>query len=395
MANKGEASSPERYVELANVKSKVRLIASRLTIVLSIALSVSITARAEIDYLETPAFVSGKASEGLLLDIVNTGKHLVAVGERGHIIYSADHGKNWQQASVPVYVTLTAVFFISTEVGWAVGHEGVILHTRDAGKTWTRQLDGYQVNKQVITQAQQLVHKIEHQLETLSDQTQREEITYQLDEAGYALEEAIEDDQAGPFKPLLDIWFADGYQGYAVGAYGILLQTLDGGENWTIISNRLDNPEGFHLNSIAYTPGGSIFITGESGIIFRSTDGGENWTRLSSPYEGSFFGITSKGNTVLIFGLRGNIYRSRDNGNSWQAVATDASAAITAGMPSRSGLIVLVGSAGHVLFSRDQGKTFNVTVRPDRLSLTAITESTDHHLFAVGSQGIHKLEQPR
>ncbi|NNJ92847.1 MAG: photosystem I reaction center subunit IV [Gammaproteobacteria bacterium] len=379
---------------MANVNSKTALIANRLILFLSIALSLSITARAEIDYLETPAFLSEKASKGLLLDIVNTGKHLVAVGERGHIIYSADHGKNWQQASVPVYATLTAVFFISPDVGWVVGHEGVILHSTDAGKTWTRQLDGYQINKQVITQAQQRVHNKRNQLETVTDKDQREEITYQLEEAGYALEEAIEDEQAGPFKPLLDVWFADEYQGYALGAYGILLQTLDGGENWTLISNRLENPEGFHLNSIAPTPSGTIFITGESGTIFRSTNEGENWIRLNSPYEGSFFGITSKGNSILVFGLRGNIYRSRDNGNSWKNVNTNAMSAISAGMPTRSGLIVLVGNAGHVLFSKDQGKSFNVTVRPDRLSLSAITESTDHHLIAVGSRGVHKLELP-
>jgi photosystem II stability/assembly factor-like uncharacterized protein len=387
-------SSPERYVALANVNNKAALIANRLMLFLSIALSLSITARAEIDYLETPAFLSDKASKGLLLDIVNTGKHLVAVGERGHIIYSADHGKNWQQASVPVYVTLTAVFFISTDVGWAVGHEGVVLHSTDAGKTWLRQVDGYQVNKQVITQAQQRVHQKQNQLQTVTDKDQREAITYQLEEAGYALEEAIEDDQAGPFKPLLDVWFADAYQGYAVGAYGILLQTLDGGENWTLISNRLENPEGFHLNSIASTPSGAIFITGESGTIFRSTNEGENWIRLTSPYEGSFFGIASKENTLLVFGLRGNIYRSLDNGNSWESVNSNTRAAITAGMPTRSGLIVLVGNAGHVLFSKDQGMSFNVIVRPDRLSLSAISESTDHHLIAVGSQGIHKLALP-
>lgn len=387
-------SSPERYVALANVNNKTALIASRLILLLSIALSLSFTARAEIDYLETPAFLSDKAPSGLLLDIVNTGKHLVAVGERGHIIYSADHGKNWQQASVPVYVTLTAVFFISPDVGWAVGHEGVILHSTDAGKTWIRQLDGYQVNKQVITQAQQLVHNKQHQLQTVTDKDQHEEITYQLEEAGYALEEAIEDDQAGPFKPLLDVWFANEYQGYAVGAYGILLQTLDGGENWTLISNRLENPEGFHLNSVASTPSGAIFITGESGAIFRSTNEGENWDRLTPPYEGSFFGITSKGDSIVVFGLRGNIYRSRNNGDNWETVKTNANTTITAGMPTRSGLIVLVGNAGHVLFSKDQGKSFNVTVRADRLSLSAITESTDHHLIAVGSRGVHKLELP-
>jgi photosystem II stability/assembly factor-like uncharacterized protein len=392
--NKGVPSNQERYAELANVKNKTGLIANRLILLLAIALAFSTTSRAEIDYLEISTFDSDKASHGLLLDIVNTGKHLVAVGERGHIVYSANHGESWLQASVPVYVTLTAVDFISPDEGWAVGHEGVILHSTDAGKTWSRQLDGYQINKRVISQAQQRLHNMQNQLDTVSDDKLREKITLQLEEAGYALEEAIEDDQAGPFKPLLDVWFTNEYQGYAVGAYGILLQTIDGGENWTLISNRLENPEGFHLNNIASTLSGAIFIVGESGSIFRSINNGESWTRLESPYEGSFFGMASKDNILLVFGLRGNVYRSEDNGNSWEKVHINTMATLSSGMSTRSGLIVLVGSAGHVLFSKDQGTSFNITIRPDRLALSAITESTDHHLIAVGSQGIHRLELP-
>ena len=361
-------------------------------ILLTLLLAFSVTSRAGIDYLETSAYESDKAAQGLLLDIVNTGKHLIAVGERGHILYSADQGTNWLQASVPVYVTLTAVFFITPDKGWAVGHEGVILHTTDAGKTWVRQLDGYQINKQVLKQAQQLVNDRQEQLDAITDEKLREEAVYQLEEAGYLLEEAIEDDRAGPAKPLLDVWFADENHGFVVGAYGILLQTLDGGTSWKLVSNRLDNQEGFHLNAITATGSETIFITGESGSIFRSTDSGSSWTRLESPYQGSYFGLVNPGKYLLVYGLRGNVYRSEDNGDSWLVVDTNVNAALSSGVITRSGMVVLVGSAGHVVYSNDEGNSFSVKVREDRLSLSAITEITDNQLLAVGVQGIHKVE---
>jgi photosystem II stability/assembly factor-like uncharacterized protein len=94
------------------------------------------------DPLDTPAVMDARAPRSLLNDIVLAGKRLVAVGQRGHIVYSDDHGKHWTQAAVPVSSDLTAVSFPTPMMGWAVGHDGVVLATKDGGVTWARQLDG-------------------------------------------------------------------------------------------------------------------------------------------------------------------------------------------------------------------------------------------------------------
>ena len=44
---------------------------------------------------------SAKAVESLLLDVAHAGARLVAVGDRGHILYSDDNGASWAQAKVP------------------------------------------------------------------------------------------------------------------------------------------------------------------------------------------------------------------------------------------------------------------------------------------------------
>src|SRR4029079_5611384 len=78
----------------------------------------------------------------LLNGLARAGQRIVAVGQRGHVLYSDDAGKSWKQATVPVSSDLVAVPFPDATHGWAVGHDGVVLHTDDAGVTWTRQLDG-------------------------------------------------------------------------------------------------------------------------------------------------------------------------------------------------------------------------------------------------------------
>jgi len=366
----------------------------RYLLLITVMAVTGVCTAAGIDYLETPSYNSDKATEGLLLDIVNSGKHLVVVGERGYILYSADLGKNWQQASVPVYVTLTGVFFITPDVGWAVGHEGVILHTNDAGKTWTKQLDGYQINKQILKLARQRVQLQLQKLEALTDESQREEVTYQLEEAGYALEEALEDDAAGPAKPLLDVWFITKNRGYATGAYGIFLQTSNGGRDWELISNRLDNPEGFHLNSITGSESGEIFIAGEAGSIHKSNDNGITWTRVKTSYEGSYFGLLNYGQSLFVYGLRGNVFRSDNNGDSWQVVPINNPTTLSGGVISNTGKIILVGNSGQIQYSDDKGASFDFFTSPAQSSLTAAVQVSDEEFIAVGANGIQKIKMP-
>ena len=77
-----------------------------------------------------------RAAQSLLIDIARAGERLVAVGERGHVLYSDDSGQRWIQAPVPVSVMLTAVWFLDAQHGWAVGHDGMIIATDDGGASW-------------------------------------------------------------------------------------------------------------------------------------------------------------------------------------------------------------------------------------------------------------------
>ena len=288
---------------------------------------------------------SAKAADSLLLDVDNAGKRLVAVGDRGHILYSDDEGKTWTQAKVPTRMLLTAVAFGDDKHGWAVGHDSLILATTDGGSTWTQQF---------------------------SDQEREEG------------------------APFLDVWFKDDNTGFAVGAYGGVYATTDGGKNWEDASDRLDNPDGYHLNAITEVKGSGLFVVGEMGSMFRSSDDGETWETIKGPYEGSLFGVlgTNEPGTVLAWGLRGNLFRSTDFGTTWTPIKVKSTRGklefgLAGGTLLKDGSVVIVGHGGSVLKSTDNGLTFSLINRPDRLSLSSVVADDKGDLVLVGQGGVH------
>jgi photosystem II stability/assembly factor-like uncharacterized protein len=357
-----------------------------------------------VDLLDLPAVQSARATEALLLDVTSCGEGaFVAVGEYGVIIVSEDGGETWKQASVPASVMLTGVYFPTAQKGWAVGHDGLILHSSDGGHNWAKQLDGYQLNEQILAVAERIVEQHRAEVEELQaaeevDEYALEDAEYLLEEAEFMLEGATDDVDAGPVRPLLGAWFQDENRGFVVGSYGMLLETTDGGENWNLVSDRIGSAEAFHLNQIVAAPDGTLFIAGESGYVYRSMDGGESWDILEPGYEGSFYGILSVPNgtdsyELLAYGLRGNLFRSLDKGDSWSEVDSGTTITLTTGLVLRDESIVLAGQGGLILTRASGQQSFTAANNPDRRVISGIEQQTDGHLLLVGLGGV-RLAQP-
>lgn len=283
------------------------------------------------------AVQAGLADQSLLLDVCSVDGVIAAAGERGHILLSTDQGRSWTQAAVPTRTTLTAIHFFDASLGWAAGHDGIILRTRDGGLTWER--------------------------------------------VRFAPEQE---------QPVLDIWFQNQKQGYAIGAYGLFLVTGDGGDTWT--QQQIDDEE-WHLNHLAATDSGRLFIAAEAGRIYRSDSSGESWVTLPSPYEGSFFGtLPLEGGSLLLFGLRGRLFRSEDAGLTWQAVQSNTTASLNHGLVLEDGTVLLAGLGGTLLLSRDCGRTFQPRRQKDRQGISALALAADGSVIAVGEFGVRILE---
>jgi len=368
-----------------------------------------------VDLLTLPAVQTGTATKALLLDVTARGEGaFVAVGEYGVILVSEDGGESWTQAQVPVSVMLTGVYFPTDESGWAVGHDGVILHSGDGGHTWAKQLDGNQLNEMIIPVAERIVEKFRARVDALqsgegaeeaSEEAADEDLEYLLEDAEFMLEEAefmlegAQDDvDAGPVRPLLDVWFRDDREGFVVGSYGMLLHTADGGQTWDLVSDRIGSAQAFHLNQIVAAPDGALFIAGESGYVYRSFDGGQNWDALQPGYEGSFYGVLivpdgAGSYELLAYGLRGNLFSSADKGESWSEVDSGTTITLTTGKVLADRTVVVAGQAGLILARAPGQASFSAAKNPDRRVISGIEQQTDGHLLLVGLGGV-RLAQP-
>ncbi len=348
------------------------------------------------DFAFAPAIEVASPDSRQLLDIVSLDQRVLAVGESGLIIYSDDGGRSWLQAAVPVSTTLTAVFFVGDKKGWAVGHSGVILQTTDAGLSWQLQFDGNKANRQYLEFTRQGEIQLRRELASPEiqalDDAQREALEYTLEDAGFAVEDAEEAVNKGPADPFLDVLFLDANKGIAVGAYGMLYQTNDGGVNWQFAGANINNAGRYHYYGLAVDKTGTLYLSGEAGLLYRSADSGVSWQRIEGVYDGSLFGVVTTANSVIAFGLRGNIFRSDDQGKSWSPVVTSNTYGLYGGAVLPDGEIVLVGAGGAVLNSRDDGATFTGAIQPGRSTLSAV-ELFNQHIFAVGMSGVERVEQ--
>jgi photosystem II stability/assembly factor-like uncharacterized protein len=141
---------------------------------------------------------------------------------------TTDAGATWASSIGEIPLTVTSIHFIDTLFGWGVGgnkkaifdpEQSVIAHTTDGGMTWTEQF------KEVVG------------------------------EAGSGLQ---------------DVAFIDRQRGRAVGQYGTLLRTENGGQTWEVEHTGVTPAIGFaHYYAIAWPAEETVMITVMNGYLLR------------------------------------------------------------------------------------------------------------------------------
>lgn len=176
-------------------------------------------------------------------------------------------------------------------------------------------------------------------------------------------------------RPLFAVHFFNAEEGIAVGLWSLVLRTRDGGKSWQTQTLPAP-PEGGradrNLFGLFASPKGSLFVAAERGTVLRSDDRGETWHYLNTGYKGSFWtGLALSDGTLLVAGLRGTLYRSRDDGHSWQAVDSGSQSSLT-DLAVVGRRVVGVGLDGVSITSTDGGASFSGQQRADRVSMTAL-----------------------
>ena len=192
-------------------------------------------------------------------------------------------------------------------------------------------------------------------------------------------------------QPLLSVYFRDKNRGWAVGLWSLLLDTRDGGKTWN--AGKLPPPPGGgktdrNLQHLFAGKTGTLFIAAEQGTVIRSADDGASWHYSATGYKGSFWsGIASQRGTLLVAGLRGKIFRSTDDGNSWHEVASGTQSSLTS-FCEAGGKLYAAGLDGVYLESSDDGASFVAKQREDKAPFTSLVAASSGHLAVFSKNGV-------
>ena len=304
-----------------------------------------------------------------LVAITTVANRTLAVGLRGLAIRSDDNGRSWQQSVVPVQTDLVSVQLLNEHDAWATGHDGVILHSTDGGSSWQKQFDHVAARDSLQKFYLDRVRSGESGMQRYADE----------------LKLNTEGDVSLPF---LGVWFTDEMNGFAVGSFGMIVATHDGGKSWLPWLHQIDNPDFLNLNAIRGI-GGEVYITGEKGFVYKLDRETGRFVSSSTGCRGTLFDIVGTAQFLVAFGLRGAAYRSVDGGASWTQISTGTEASITAGAVLDDGKsVVLVSDTGLALRSEDEGLSFHRVELTHRIPVYGATETAKGTLALVGYLGV-------
>ena len=325
--------------------------------------------RGFVDPLDVPAVaVSAAAPTKPMMATARAGERLVAVGMRGVIVLSDDGGRSWRQAASPVQSDLTAVTFRGAQRGWIVGHDGVILATMDAGSTWTRQLDGRLAARQFVAHYQAQVDAGRQELQKL-------------------LRELERNYQRGPALPFLDIAFDDERRGFAVGPFGMMAATTDGGRTWLPAMELVDNPDLLSLYA-ARKIGRELYFAGERGMVYRLDRTLGRFVRLPTGYSGSLFGIVGNDRVLVAYGLRGTVAVSTDGGANWKIATLPVPAGLVGADVLADGRVVLASITGMLWLGGADGDGFKPLPMEYGAPATTVLSIASDAVLVGGLRGV-------
>ena len=271
------------------------------------------------------------------------------VGELGRIFHTADGGATWERQDAGTKRPFLAVSCLDSRTAWIAGKEGIVYATTDGGVTWT-------------------------QLQT------------------------------GSNRHLFTIQMVTKDRGHAAGDYGTMIHTEDGGAHWTVQQvppevklpdSALDtgvDPGDVNLYALSYGDPEHVRAVGEFGIIMASDDGGRSWRQQRSPVETTLFGIrfldARRGWAV---GTDAVILHTEDGGATWTPQQTP--------VPLRQFYDVfvegshgwIVGGSGTVLKSTDGGASWTLEPLPIQLAanwIRSVWLVPGGRGFAVGAEGL-------
>ena len=197
-------------------------------------------------------------------------------------------------------------------------------------------------------------------------------------------------------RPLFAVHFFNARQGVAVGLWSLVLTTADGGLTWA--EQPVQAPPGgkradLNLMGLFADDRGTLYATAEQGQVLHSDDHGKSWRYLDTGYEGTLWsGAVLADGRLLLGGQRGTLLRGSADGKRFRRVPTQGKGSVTSVAVSGA-RVLAVGLDGLRVHSRDGGHSFEETQSGDGLSLTAALFSADGKPILFSRRGVMPYQE--
>lgn len=183
----------------------------------------------------------------------------------------------------------------------------------------------------------------------------------------------------------------EGVNGIAVGAFGVMLTTADGGSTWQKTEKQATQSALFSV----VRKSGQCLASGQMGLILRSSDC-KMWEAIKPVSDARLLAIdvNQQGKAVSVGGF-GAILVSSNWGKTWNVVdapwkailGQNAEPHLYAAHINDAGVITIAGEFGLVIQSIDAGKNWKTLHKGD-YSLFGMQVTDDGQIYAVGQQGV-------
>ncbi len=247
---------------------------------------------------------------------------------------------------------LTDVFFLNSQLGWAVGAQGVILRTTNGGVQWTE-----------ISQAPDLI---------VDDISLGQKLKNMRSGARSRLTGIADDFSGAQQRPIRcrfeSVCFIDADHGWIAGGYevpyvgrsrAVIMRTNDGGQTWESIRS-LVIPR---INKIQFTDQltgwavgrtGNLFQTG----VFHTSNGGQTWSSKSSTKLPGWTDAVKTRQGLLTINYEGNLGILRNSDFEASVIRQRELSRINQISMSDDGKGWAAGERGTMLKTVDGGRSF-------------------------------------
>jgi photosystem II stability/assembly factor-like uncharacterized protein len=197
-------------------------------------------------------------------------------------------------------------------------------------------------------------------------------------------------------QPLFSVAFKNAKVGWVAGLWSLLLKTEDGGKTWKAIELQ-PPPDGGKADRNLYKiwsgKDGILYIGAEHGTVLRSNDEGKTWVYIDTGYKGSFWtGMSTDNGLLYVAGLRGSLYRSNDKGTTWSRQESGVESSIT-GLAENGQQLVGVGLDGYWFEGKSDGSNFEGHQLADRDALTGIVKTRSGKFLLISKAGIRPTRE--